>query len=133
MGHANSVDVFNADVPLPFTWRFRDCAVPTQVVVIDGRRGRKPSAATSPIVDLSTAIPTFDEIANVPTPKSSNLLGYSLNAIEYGLSIHPTTQVLRPTASSGFRLRPFANQQGRASGSHCADVASRGAGSSRET
>lgn len=67
----------------------------TPVIVVEGSFNREPSATRFPILDLSTAIPTVDEIRNVPTPQPDDLLDFPFAVLRYGLSIHPTSRVLR--------------------------------------
>ena len=48
-----------------------------------------------PTLDLSTAIPTTNEISQVPAPQPANLLNYPVQVFHYGWSLHPTSRVSR--------------------------------------
>lgn len=48
-----------------------------------------------PLVDVSTAVPTTNDILAIPAPRSNNLTAYPVNVIRYGLNVSPTARVLR--------------------------------------
>lgn len=59
---------------------------------------RQPVQMVSPLipfVDVSTAVPTTNEILAVPAPGRNNLTAYPASVINYGLTVSPSARVLR--------------------------------------
>lgn len=58
---------------------------------------RAPVQMVSPLIplDVSTAIPTDNELMAVPTPNSGNMTAYPLNVLRYGLNVYPSARILR--------------------------------------
>lgn len=48
-----------------------------------------------PFVDVSTAVPTTNEILAVPAPSRDNVTAYPVNVLRYGLTVSPSARVLR--------------------------------------
>ncbi|MCA9058467.1 MAG: hypothetical protein KDA85_08210 [Planctomycetaceae bacterium] len=57
-----------------------------------------------PVLDVSTAVPTTQDILAVPVPRSNDLLNYPTHVIRYGLNVHPGARVAR---RNGFMLFEF--------------------------
>ena len=63
-------------------------AVP-RAVVNDG------VARVVPIVDLSTTVPSGDDVRAVPSIREGRAIGYPVRVIRYGLNIYPTSRIVR--------------------------------------
>ena len=63
-------------------------AVP-RAVVNDG------IARVVPIVDLSTTVPSGDDVRAVPRVRDGRAIGYPIRVIRYGLNIYPTSRILQ--------------------------------------
>jgi hypothetical protein len=48
-----------------------------------------------PAIDFSTAIPSTDDVLNVPVPQANNLLAYPVNVFGYLTNVHPGARVIR--------------------------------------
>ncbi len=57
-----------------------------------------------PFVDVSTAVPTTNEILAVPTPSRTNPTAYPVDVVRYGLTVSPSARVLR---QNGFMFFSF--------------------------
>ncbi len=59
---------------------------------------RRPVQAINPfipIVDVSEAVPTTQDILAVPVPRRGNLIGYPRSVLRYGLNVHPGARIAR--------------------------------------
>ena len=65
---------------------------------------RSPIQMVSPLIplDISTAIPTDDELMALPTPSSQRLTHYPIDVARYGFNVYPTARILRQNG-----LMPF--------------------------
>lgn len=52
-------------------------------------------ARVVPIVDLSTTIPSGDDVRAVPSIREGRAIGYPVRLIRYGLNIYPTSRIIR--------------------------------------
>ena len=64
-------------------------SIPRQVVNVELNR------LTFPLIDLSRAMPSPDELNTVPMPRPNQVLGYPVELVNYGLSVYPPVRVLR--------------------------------------
>lgn len=48
-----------------------------------------------PFVDVSTAVPTTNEILNVPAPNRDDLTAYPVSVFRYGLTVYPSARILQ--------------------------------------
>ena len=59
---------------------------------------RQPVQTVSPFIpllDVSTAVPTTNEIFAVPAPSRENLTAYPVNLFRYGLTVSPSARILQ--------------------------------------
>lgn len=64
-------------------------SVPRQLVNVELNR------VTSPVLDLSQAIPTADEVTPIPMPRRGQIVAYPLDVVQFGLRVHPAARILR--------------------------------------
>ena len=57
-----------------------------------------------PLVDVSTAVPTTDEILAVPAPNRESVTSYPRDVLRYGLNVSPSSRILR---QNGLTFRRF--------------------------
>ena len=63
---------------------------------------RRPLQRVSPVVpfvDVSTAVPTTDEIRAVPAPNRDSLRTYPGNVLRYGANVSPSARIFRQNSS----------------------------------
>ena len=66
---------------------------------------RSPVQMVSPLVpflDVSTAIPSDNELMAMPSPNSQRLTEYPVDVVRYGFNVYPTARILRQNG-----LMPF--------------------------
>jgi hypothetical protein len=52
-------------------------------------------ARVVPIVDLSTTIPSGDDVRAFPRVREGRVIGYPVRVLRYGLNIYPTSRIVR--------------------------------------
>ena len=50
---------------------------------------------TSPVLNLSLAIPAADEVTPIPMPRRGRIVAYPLDLVQFGLRVHPAARILR--------------------------------------
>ena len=64
-------------------------SVPRQLVNVELNR------ITSPVLDLSRAIPTAAEVTPISIPRRDRIVAYPLDVVRFGLRVHPASRILR--------------------------------------
>ena len=63
-------------------------SVPRQLVNVELNR------VTRPVLDLSRAIPTADEVTPIPMPRRDQIVAYPLDVVQFGVRVYPAVRVL---------------------------------------
>ena len=64
-------------------------SVPRRLVNVELNR------VTSPVLDLSRAIPAADEVRPIPVPRRGQIFAYPVDVVRFGLRFHPAARILR--------------------------------------